>query len=191
MPTFDVQYKIGKFVEGVWVSRPLTGEMLDNPGGQGFESGSSWSRGQAWALYGFTLSYIHTGEERYLDTAKQVAHYFIANVCDDWLPNCDFRSPAEPVMKDDCAGAIAACGLLEIAKVFPQYEKQLYKSAAEKLLKAMEAAHADWSEESPAIFSKCTGAYHDGRPHVYMVYADYFFIEAVNKLLDENAMLFW
>jgi len=170
---------------------PLTGEMLDNPGGQGFESGSSWSRGQAWALYGFTLSYIHTGEERYLDTAKQVAHYFIANVCDDWIPACDFRSPAEPVIKDNAAGAIAACGLLEIAKVVPQYEKKMYKSAAEKLLIAMEASCADWSEDIPAIFTMCTGAYHDSVHHFPMVYTDYFFIEAVNKLMDENAMLFW
>ena len=56
---------------------------------------------------------------------------------------------------------------------------------------AMEAGHADWSEEIPAIFTHCTGAYHDKVHHVSMVYADYFFIEAVNKLLDEKAMLFW
>ncbi len=170
---------------------PQTGEMLDNPGGQGYESGSSWSRGQSWALYGFVLSYIHTGEQRYLDTAKRVAHYFIANVQDDWIPNCDFRAPAEPVIKDNCAGAIAACGLLEIAKAVPEYEKHIYQSAAEKLLIAMEANCADWSEDIPAIFTQCTAAYHSNERHVSMVYADYYFIEAVNKLLDDKAMLFW
>ena len=170
---------------------PATGEMLDNPGGQGFESGSSWSRGQAWALYGFVLSYIHTGEERYLDTAKRVAHYFIANVQDDWIPNCDFRAPLEPVVKDNCAGAIAACGLLEIARAVPQYEKRIYRTAAEKLLVAMEKECADWTENTPAIFTMCTGSYHANDHHIQMVYADYFFIEAVHKLLDENAMLFW
>ena len=50
-----------------------TGEVVQTYGGQGIAVGSSWSRGQAWGLYGFTLSYIHTGEERYLNAAKQVA----------------------------------------------------------------------------------------------------------------------
>ncbi len=170
---------------------PMTGEMLDNPAGQGVASGSSWSRGQSWALYGFALSYIHTGEARYLETAKRVAHYFIANVQDDWIPNCDFRAPALPVVKDNCAGAIAACGLIEIARAVPQYEKHIYMDAAEKLLIAMERDCADWTEATPAIFTKCSGSYHADDHHVQMVYADYFFIEAVNKLRDEKAMLFW
>ncbi len=169
---------------------PMTGEMLDNPAGQGYASGSSWSRGQTWALYGFTLSYIHTGEVRYLDAAKRAAHYFIANVCDDWLPACDFRAPKEPVLKDNCAGAIAACGLLELAKVVSEYEKPFYINAAEKLLIAMEEHCADWSEDSPAIFKQCTGSYEKDH-HIYMVYGDYYFIEAVNKLLNKDAMLFW
>ncbi len=170
---------------------PQNGEMLENPRGQGYESGSSWSRGQSWALYGFVLSYIHTGEQRYLDTAKRVAHYFIANVQDDWIPACDFRAPLEPVVKDNCAGAIAACGLLELAKIVPENEKRIYQTAAEKLLIAMEEKCADWSEDTPAIFTMCTGSYHANDHHIQMVYADYFFIEAVNKLLDAKAMLFW
>ena len=53
---------------------PLTGELLGARGGQGFEEGSSWTRGQAWAMYGFALSYFHTKDQRYLDTAKKAAH---------------------------------------------------------------------------------------------------------------------
>lgn len=93
---------------------PMTGEVLDNPGGQGSHSGSSWSRGQAWALYGFTLSYLATGKQEYLDTAKRVAHYFISNVMDDYIPRCDFRQPEEPEIKDNAAGGVAICGLLEL-----------------------------------------------------------------------------
>ena len=96
-----------------------TGEVVRTYGGQGYAEGSSWSRGQAWALYGFTLSYMYTKEERYLDAAKLVANYFIANVCDDWLPRVDFRSPEEPIYYDSTAGACAACGLLELAKLLP------------------------------------------------------------------------
>ena len=61
---------------------PETGAFLDNPGGQGYESGSSWSRGQSWALYGFVLSYLHTGKQEYLNTAKRIANYFISQITD-------------------------------------------------------------------------------------------------------------
>ena len=170
---------------------PDTGAFLDNPGGQGFESGSSWSRGQSWALYGFTLSYLHTGKPEYLDAAKRVANYFISQCCDDWLPRCDFRQPAEPVVRDNAAGNIAACGLLELARALPEGEAQSYYTAAVNILTAQERDAADWTEDVPLIFQKCTSAYHDpnGR-HITMDYGDYFFVEAVGKLLGEK-LLFW
>lgn len=49
---------------------PDTGEALETPGGQGYAPGSSWSRGQAWALYGFVLSYLWTREARYMKPRK-------------------------------------------------------------------------------------------------------------------------
>ena len=48
-----------------------TGEILGTLGGQGKEIGSSWTRGQAWAVYGFALSYIHTKDEKYIETSKK------------------------------------------------------------------------------------------------------------------------
>ena len=54
---------------------PTNGELLETPGGQGYASGSSWSRGQAWAIYGFALSYLHTDKKEYLDTAKKAVSY--------------------------------------------------------------------------------------------------------------------
>ena len=170
---------------------PESGEYLDNPGGQGYESGSSWSRGQSWALYGFVLSYIHTGKTAYLDAAKRVANYFISQSCDDWLPRCDFRQPPEPVVRDNAAGNIAACGLLELARSLPELEGRFYFDAAVRILKAQEKDAADWQESDPAIFTKCTVAYNvPGSRHMTMTYADYFFIEAVNKLRGEK-LLFW
>ncbi|MCR4577080.1 MAG: glycosyl hydrolase family 88, partial [Clostridiales bacterium] len=150
-----------------------------------------WSRGQAWALYGFTLSYIHTGRQEYLDTAKRIANYFISQVCDDWLPRCDFRQPAEPVIRDDSAGNIAACGLLELTKCLPETEGRYYFGAAVNILRAQEKDAADWTENDPAIFTKCTALYHEpGSHHMTMTYADYYFIEAINKLRGEK-LLFW
>ncbi len=86
---------------------PLTGELLEAPAGQGYGEGSSWSRGQSWAVYGFAISYAHTKEQKYLDAAKQTAHYFIANVSlTDYLPLCDFRAPKEPLYYDSTSGCL-------------------------------------------------------------------------------------
>ena len=165
-----------------------TGEMLgdwDDTQGQGYGHGSAWSRGQAWALYGMVLSYRHTGEERYLDAAKRSAHYFIsACSLQEWLPLCDFRAPKEPVIYDSSAGACAVCGLLEIADSVPEYERELYFAAAVKMLKAMEEHFADWSLDTDFMINHATGSYHNEKDrHVSMIYGDYFFAEAVYKLL--------
>lgn len=168
-----------------------TGEMLDNPGGQGYESGSSWSRGQAWALYGFALSYIHTGKQAYLDASKRVANYFISQITDDYIPRCDFRQPAEPVIKDNTAGAVAACGLLTLAEQLPEKEAATYYEVAVKMLRAMEKECINWELNDPALLTKCTSAYHDipGR-HMTMNYADYYFVEAINRLSGQE-LFFW
>lgn len=170
---------------------PETGAFLDNPGGQGYESGSSWSRGQSWALYGFVLSFLHTGKQAYLDTAKRIANYFISQITDDWMPRCDFRQPLEPSLKDNVAGNVAACGLLELARALPELEGRFYFDAAVRILKAQEQDAANWELNDPAIFTKCTSAWHDlpGR-HITMTYGDYYFIEAVNKLRGDG-LLFW
>ena len=168
-----------------------TGEVLDNPGGQGYKSGSSWSRGQAWALYGFTLSYLHTGRQAYLDTAKRVANYFISQITDDYIPRCDFRQPAEPVLKDNTAGAVAAAGLLVLSRQLPELEAVTYYDVAVKMLRAMEREDINWELNDPARLQRCTAAYHDipGR-HITMNYADYFFVEAIHMLRGQK-MLFW
>jgi unsaturated chondroitin disaccharide hydrolase len=170
---------------------PETGEYLENPGGQGYQSGSSWSRGQSWALYGFVLSFLHTGEPRYLEASKRVADYFISEITEDWIPRCDFRQPEEPALKDNAAGNIAACGLLELAGALPETEGKVYFEAAVRILRAQEASDANWAADDPAVFTRCTSAWHDipGR-HMTMTYGDYFFIEAIRKLQGDR-LLFW
>jgi len=167
-----------------------TGEVLETPEGQGYESGSSWSRGQAWAIYGFMLSYIYTKKQEYLDIAKRVSHYFIANICDDYIPLCDFRTPAEPVKKDSTAGAIAACGLIEIAKYVGEFEVELYMGAAFKILKALDEKCGCWEEDEEALLKHGMIAYHNDLGQVPIIYGDYFFIEAILKLRGKYEV-FW
>ena len=168
-----------------------TGELVATYGGQGYAVGSSWSRGQAWGLYGFTLSYIHTKEERYLDAAKKIANYFIANCCDDWLPRVDFRAPSEPVLYDSTAGACAACGLIELAKALPEGEGGAYMHAAICILKALEENFMDSNPAHDNMLGYGTVLY-PNKPeqwsvvHKSIIYADYFFTEALLKLLGDE-----
>ena len=170
---------------------PATGKALDRPAGQGYCVGSSWSRGQAWALYGFTLSAINSGRTEYLDVARRCAKYFIANIREDGLTDCDFCQPKGEERIDNIAGACAACGLLELAQLVGGEEGEGYRHAALRMLRALNELCADWSEDAPGILQKCTAAYHDdgaGR-HINILYGDYFFVEALCKLRGTDAKL--
>ncbi len=168
---------------------PETGEEVCDYGGQGYAPGSSWTRGQSWGLYGFILSYLHTGREAYLDTAKKIAHYFMANIPEDGLIPVDFRQPAEPVLYDDTAAAIAACGLIEIAGAVPELEKELYLSAAVKLLKSLDEKHCDWNGNTDCFLTCCSSAYHAAKHNHSLVYADSYFLEAILKLRGTDFLL--
>ena len=169
---------------------PDTGEYLNNPGGQGFGQGSSWSRGQSWAVYGFALSYRHTKDPAFLDAAKQCAHYCIANMAvADWLPLVDYRQPAQPLKYDSTAGMITACGLLEIAGHVEENEARFYTEAAYRILRACEAKFANWDPEQDSIMTGGTYFYHDPdgtNTEVPIIYADYFLIEAILRLKGED-----
>ena len=173
----------------ITIMDPITGEALENPGGQGYESGSSWSRGQAWALNGFANCYMHTGKEEYLDVAKKTAHYFIANLAiNDWLPLTDFRAPASPVIYDSTASAIAICGLLVIAEYVGEYQKPLYLNAALKALKAMDSAFCNWNPDIDGILMKGTVRYHgtSDELEVPIIYGDYYLTEAILRLQGKH-----
>ena len=173
---------------------PLTGEALDAPAGQGYAKGSSWSRGQAWALYGFAISYFYTREARYLETACRVARYFISQIRPDGLTDSDFRQPKGEERIDNIAAACAACGLLELAG-FEETgaEAETFRAAALRMLEAMAEQSADWGNAVPGILTQCTASYHDdgaGR-HINIVYGDYFFTEAILRLKGRESRLWF
>ena len=178
-------------VNHIGVFDPTNGDLLETPAGQGYESGSSWSRGQAWAIYGFALSYLHTGKKEYLEVAKKVSHYFISEVAKtNWVPLVDFRAPKEPVMWDTSAGMCAACGFLEIAKHVPDFEKELYTDAAVNILQATFEKHGIKELEKDGLIDHATGSYHDERwTEVPIIYSDYYFVEAILRLLDKDFLI--
>ena len=174
------------------ILNPENGEFAEAPGGQGYRSGSSWSRGQSWALYGFALSYRHTKDARYLDAAKKIAHYFISSIASTgFIPLADFRAPAEPVLWDTTAGVCAACGLLEIAEAVDELERPLYLNAALNILQATDSRFCNWNPEEDSIVAGGTEAYFSrpGGEHVPIIYGDYFLIEAVLRLKGQSFLI--
>ncbi|RXZ82214.1 glycosyl hydrolase [Paenibacillaceae bacterium] len=164
---------------------PETGEFIASLGGQGNGPASAWSRGAAWALYGFANTFNYTGDIRYLDTAKRVAHFFLAGLPEDAVPYWDFRLDSrEGEPRDSSAAAIAASGLLTIAELVPEQEKPLYVESAKRIIRSLSASYSTLADEThEAILLHGTGH----RPQsqnvdVSLIYGDYFYIEALAKL---------
>jgi len=163
---------------------PASGALVETPAGQGYASGSSWTRGQAWALYGFAISYNKTGETRYLSAARRIARFFCDEVArNSYITPVDFRAPSEPKIIDTSAGAIAVCGLLLLAEI-DDSGGNFYLRDAVNILKTTEGSFCDWDPSKDGIVKMATAQYHDklDERHIPLIYGDYFFVEAVNKL---------
>ena len=187
---------------------PETGARVQEHPGQGYCLGSQWSRGQAWGLYGFTLVWKNTGDTRYLEAAKRIADNFIAHIRPDGLTDSDFCQPAGEDRVDNMAGAIAACGLWELAaseraasagngadqeKSEPEAASQedAYRKAALRLTDGMLDHCCDWTDNRLGVLTHCTASYHDdgaGR-HTNIIYGDYFLAEMLAKINGNDPML--
>ena len=170
-----------------------SGEFIEPIAGQGFAPESSWSRGNAWAIYGFANMYRFTGEEKYIDAAKKIAHQFIASLPEDGVPYWDHRLDSiENEPRDSSAAAIASSGLLEIALHVPQNEKRLYRQSADRILKSLSENYATWNKpRHQGILLEGTG----NKPknnfvNASLIYGDYFFIEAIAKLNGSKRNIF-
>lgn len=177
----------------------ITGEVLDKATCQGFVDESSWARGQAWGLYGFTMCYRYTKDKRFLDFAEHVADYMINhpnlpedkvpywdyNVIDEGLtPEWDYDASKFPVIpRDASAAAITSSALFELA-TYSTDNSEKYKSAATKILKSL--ASPDYlainSSNKYFILNHSVGSIpHGVEIDVPLVYADYYFLEALAR----------
>ncbi len=168
---------------------PVTGDENTSHGGQGLAQGSSWTRGQAWALYGFVLSFLHTNKERFLTTAEKVADYFVSQIPESGLIPVDFYQAKDCDFEDDIAACVAACGLLELAKVTKEWKREKYLAAAEKMLRAIDEKSCNYDENTDHLVERCSQSYHEEGHNFPIVYADYYYMEAIWKLTGEEIFL--
>lgn len=162
----------------------ITGEPLKKNTHQGYADESAWARGQAWGLYGYTMVYRETGDVKFLNQAKQIAHYILSspNLPDDGVTYWDFNAPNIPDEPRDASAAAVICSALyELGTYVEGEEQHEYFEAADRILRSLSstAYRANVGENHGFLLKHSVGSYpHDSEINVPIIYADYYFMEA-------------
>ncbi len=167
------------------------GNKIENMQGQGKSPESSWSRGQAWAIYGFAISYRETGNADFIDTAKKVADRYMERLPKDKIAYWDFDTDEkDKFAKDTSSMSIAASGMLEIAKLCSNNEeKNKYINEAKTLLKVLIEKCACFDDSTQGIIKMGTVNYTNNKyVNVPIIYGDFYFVEALGKLKGLNGI---
>lgn len=176
-----------------------TGEPLRGVTAQGYRDGSAWARGQAWGVYGLALSYRYTQDPQCIDLFYKVTDFFLSRLPADLVPywDLDFTDgDGEP--KDSSAAAIAACGMLEMAKYLPAEKAAYYTDMAKKIARALLLGYA---VQSPEVSNGLLlhGVYAKKSPHNTVnnrgvdecnTWGDYFWLELLTRLA-KDWQLYW
>jgi len=167
----------------------VTGAKIKGITHQGYADSSMWARGQAWAIYGFTMCYRETKDEVYLDFAQHVADIFLKRLPKDNIPYWDFDAPGAPgIPKDASAAAVASSALLELSTLVQDKSKaSSYKKKAVKMLEALSTKKYHAANASPAFLLHSTGHKPAGKEvDASLNYADYYYLEALIRLKKLN-----
>lgn len=166
---------------------PLTGDAVRGGTHQGYRDGSTWTRGQAWGIYGFVLAYRALGRPEFLETSKRMARYFIDRVPEDHVVYWDFDAPQVPETKrDSSASAIAAAGMLELIghmaaddPLRDELQEAVHRSMSSLARNyAPDPASGDHGFIRHGSYSVRGGA----SPDDYTIWGDYFYLEALMRL---------
>ncbi|MEP6961946.1 MAG: glycoside hydrolase family 88 protein [Acidobacteriota bacterium] len=166
---------------------PDTGEFIRQTTHQGFRGDSCWSRGLAWALYGFTTCYEYSRDPHFLETAEACADFYITHSPPDGIAPWDFNAPAENrILPDTSAAAITASGLLRLCRLVPDPLKgHLYWSTAVHILRSLcEKQLAKSDPKWEGILRG--GVYHANKGlgvDESVMWGEYFFCEALERVL--------
>ncbi|MCL5126868.1 glycoside hydrolase family 88 protein [Algibacter sp. L4_22] len=152
---------------------------------QGFNNESSWSRGQGWAIYGYTMAYRYTKDKRYLNQAEATANFFInhKNLPEDGIPYWDFNDPSIPnAPRDVSAGAIVSSALVEL---YGYTNNETYLNYSKKVVNSLKSKNYLLNEdiEAPFILDHSTGNWpKNDEVDEPIVYGDYYFLETLLRL---------
>lgn len=154
---------------------------------QGYSDGSVWARGQAWGLYGYTLCYRYTRDPKYLAQARKIADFIISDprVPADHIPYWDYCAPDIPdAPRDVSAAAITASALLELCGYCTKEVGERYRDYSCSILNSLCSGKylSKPGRNAGFLFGHSTGNLPGGvEIDVPLVYADYYFLEAVKR----------
>jgi unsaturated chondroitin disaccharide hydrolase len=165
---------------------PATGRVQGTSNPQGFSVDSTWSRGQAWATYGFTNAYQETGNRQFLAASRRVADYFIGGLRTDCVPYWDFDAPGIPdTATDTSAAAIAATGLLQLSRVDPNADRRArYARYASRILSSLADHYIATSGQ--ATLTGSTSTFGVDPPDIGTAYGDYYLLQGVETWLRQH-----
>lgn len=162
----------------------LTGKIIKKTTHQGYANESAWARGQSWGLYGFTMCYRETHDEKYLGLAENIAEFILShpNLPEDYVPYWDFNAPNIPnEPRDVSAAAIMASGLFELSLYSRNGKK--YRLAAERMITSLSRSYLSTPGSNHGfILDHSTGTKPtNSEVDVPLIYADYYFLEALSR----------
>jgi unsaturated chondroitin disaccharide hydrolase len=167
---------------------PDSGAPIGQNTHQGLSPTSCWARGQAWAMYGFTTCFRRTGDLEFMATARRLSDWFLDHLPPDRVPYWDFDSPDIPDdVRDSSAGAIAACGLLDLATTA---REPAYRSAALEIVSSLAEYYSSRAQpDGDGILLHATGAKPLGKEiDVSLTYGDYYYLEALLRILKPEEL---
>ena len=162
----------------------LTGNFLRGQTHQGYADSSMWSRGQSWAIYGYTMVYRYTKEQRFLDFAQKVADIYLKRLketSNDWIPIWDMDDPrGQQAPKDASAACVVASALIELSEYVDKEKGAAYLSSAENMLRDLSSASYQSRDKNVAFLMHSTGHHPAGSEiDASIIYADYYYLEAL------------
>ena len=164
----------------------LTGAFIKGQTHQGYADSSMWSRGQSWAIYGYTTVYRYTQEQRFLDFAQKVTDVYLKRLhetSNDWIPLWDMDDPrGKMAPKDASAACVVASALIELSQYVAPEKGKAYKQAAESMLRDLASDEYQSREKNVAFLLHSTGHHPAGSEiDASIIYADYYYLEALTR----------
>ena len=164
----------------------LTGDFIKGVTHQGYADWSMWSRGQSWAIYGYTMVYRYTHDKRFLDFAQKVTDIYLKRLgetSDDWVPLWDMDDPrGTEAPKDASAACVVASALLDLCQYVEGDKAETYRAAAGHMLTDLSTERYQSRDKNVAFLMHSTGHHPAGSEiDASIVYADYYYIEALLK----------
>lgn len=166
-----------------------TGKRLKGITHQGYSDSSMWARGQAWAIYGFTMVYRETGDEKFLHLAQKVSDVYLNRLPNDLIPYWDFDDPSIPnAARDASAACVVSSALLELSTFVKDKAKaKSYRQKAEAMLKELSSSRYQSGDANNAFLLHSTGHKpNGGEIDASIIYADYYYMEAMLRAKKLN-----